>query len=166
MRRTTCQAVAALGLFAAMLAPAPAAAVGVGEKAPDFSLATLDGGAVRLDELRGDNPVMIVFWATWCPICRQEVPKVNQTLAQFGARGLKVLGVNVGINDSARKAVAYQAKYGVEYPLAFDEGSRVSQTYGVNGTPTVIIVDRRGVVRYRAAEVPDDLGEHFDQLMR
>ena len=113
-RITKGRAVAALGLLLSLLWAGPAAAVQVGERAPDFSLATLDGGTVQLEELRGTHPLMMVFWATWCPVCRHEVPKVNRTLAQFGEKGLKVLGVNVAVNDSARKAVAYRDKYGVE----------------------------------------------------
>lgn len=152
-------------LMLLLVAATPAWSVGVGEAAPDFRLKTLDGKPVGLADFKGKKPMMLVFWATWCPACKKEIPQVNRLAADFGPKGLAVLGVNVGVNDSAAKALAYRDKYGLDYPVAFDEGSIVTHAFGVAGTPTVLIADKNGIVRYRGAEVPEDLASHFARLM-
>lgn len=138
---------------------------GVGDAAPEFSLKTLDEKPLSLADFKGKQPVMLVFWATWCPICREELPQVKKIAEQFGPKGLSVVGVNVGVNDSPRRAKAYRDKYGIDYPLAFDEGSEVTRAFGVAGTPTVLILDKQGIIRYRDAAVPKDLEDHFAMLM-
>lgn len=148
-----------------LVAATPAWSVGVGEAAPDFRLKTLDGKPVALADFKGEKPLMLVFWATWCPACKKEIPQVNRLTADLGPRGLAVLAVNVGVNDSAAKAAAYRDKFGLDYPVAFDEGSVVTRSFGVAGTPTVLIADKNGIVRYRGAAVPEDLADHFARLM-
>ncbi len=143
----------------------PAWSVSVGEPAPDFTLATLEDKAIGLADFKGKKPLMLVFWATWCPICKEEVPEVNKIAEEFGPKGLSVIGINVGINDSPRRAERYRDKYKVNFPLAFDHESMVSRSFGVAGTPTILILDKQGIVRYRDAAVPEDLKDHFAKLM-
>jgi peroxiredoxin len=76
------------------------------------------------------------------------------------------LAINVGINDSEARAKRYAKKYKISYPVAFDEESRVTKLFNVQGTPTIIITDRRGIVRYRSGAYPDDLAEHFESLIK
>ncbi len=146
------------------MAAAPAWSLDVGDPSPGFALETLEGKPVALADFKDKSPVMMVFWATWCPICKEELPQIKKIAADFGPQGLAVLGINVGVNDSPRKAKVYHERYELNYPVAFDHGSEVSRAFGVAGTPTVVILDKRGIVRYRAAAVPQDLGEHFASL--
>jgi peroxiredoxin len=148
-----------------LVAATPAWSLGVGEAAPDFKLTTLDGKPVTLADYKGKKPLMLVFWATWCPVCKKEIPQINRMAADFGPKGLAVLAVNVGVNDSAAKAAAYRDKYGLDYPVAFDEGSTVTRAFGVAGTPTILIADKNGIVRYRGSAVPEDLTDHFTKLL-
>ncbi len=143
---------------------APGLAVHVGEPAPDFSLVASDGTALSLSDFRNKGPLMVVFWATWCGYCATEIPKIEKVLADFRARGLSVIAVNVAVNDSVRRMNAYRDKYRITYPLAFDEGSIMTRTYGIYGTPAVVILDRRGIVRYRGTTVPENIEENFSLL--
>lgn len=152
-------------VFLAGFLAGSALAVEIGSSAPDFNLTNLNGQPVGLTDFKGEKPVMLVFWATWCPLCREEAPRIKELAAEFGPQGLAVIGVNVGINDSPRKAKVYQERLKLNYPVVFDQGSQVTRAYGVAGTPTIIILDRQGVVRYKAASVPQDLGKHFAMLM-
>ncbi len=140
-------------------------AVNVGEPAPDFNLVAGDGSALSLSDFRDKGPLMVVFWATWCDYCTKEIPQIEKVVEDFSGRGLSVIAVNVAVNDSLRRMNAYRDKYHIKYPLVFDEGSRMTRTYGVYGTPTVIILDRRGIVRYRAATVPENIEENFSLLV-
>lgn len=158
--------IALQGLCMALVFCTPAAfAVNVEDAAPSFEINTIDGKRFSTEDVVGNAPLFLVFWATWCPVCKEEIPKLQDIYSTFRPRGMEVLAVNVGINDSEEKVLRYIKKYGLDYPVAFDNGSRITRSYGVLGTPTIVIVDRRGVVRYSGASVPDDLDDHFRDLM-
>jgi len=149
-------------LFTILLLVVPLFAVTVGETAPPFSIETIDESEFNLED--EDSPVLLIFWATWCPVCKEEVPKLKTIYNDFSDRGLRVLAINVGINDSPNRTKAFIQRHEIDYPVAFDTGSVLTKRYNVIGTPTVMIIDSEGVVKYRSAALPDDLEEHFDSL--
>jgi peroxiredoxin len=141
-------------LLALAVASPPAMALDVGDKAPDFTLKTPgDQENVTLSKWRGKKAVMLVFWATWCPNCQAEIPAIKEIDGAFNDT-IKVVAVNVDVNDSPSKAIAYKAKNSINYTMAYDHGTKISHSYGVNGTPTVFIIDKAGTVRYKDAVVP------------
>ncbi len=140
----------------------PIFAVNVGEEAPAFSVETIEGTEFNLEE--SDSPVLLIFWATWCAVCKEEVPGLKTIYDEFSERGLRVLAINVGINDSENRTKAFMERHEIDYPVAFDTGSILTKQYGVVGTPTVMIIDSEGVVKYKSPALPEDLGEHFDSL--
>lgn len=149
-----------------VMMPGISFAAAVGEESPTFEVQTIEGVDIRSDELKDNNSVLLIFWATWCPVCKEEIPKVNTIYETFHPQGLEVIAIDVGINDSLKRVKRYVKKYGLSYPVVFDEGSSVTKQFGVQGTPTIFIIDKRGIVRYRSAAIPDDLAEHFDALMQ
>ncbi len=136
-------------------------AIDVGETAPVISGTTIKG-----DQLSFENgsPKLLIFWATWCPVCKEEIPHVKELQEKFGPKGLEILAINVGVNDSEKRTRAFMKKYKMNYPVLFDTGSKITKKYGVQGTPTVMIVDSEGIVRYKSASLPKDLENHFDSL--
>jgi len=136
----------------------------VGEPMPSFKLTTLDGTVIDSAGIIGEKPVFLVFWATWCPNCKREIPHINELSEKFASQGMLFLGVNVGINDSEAKVRRYAEKFQIEYPVYFDKGSQLTRKFKVSGTPTVIIVDKSGIIRYRDVAPPADLSTHFDEL--
>ncbi len=150
-----------LGMF---FFPVLSQAAQVGEAMPAFSLTTLDGEVIDSSSLVGKKPVFLVFWATWCPNCKAEIPHINEMAEEFGPKGMTFIGINVGVNDSEKKVRRYAEKYKMHYPLYFDEGSTLTKKFKVAGTPTVIIVDKSGIVRYRDVAPPVDLLTHFETL--
>ncbi len=139
-------------------------ALDVGDKAPNFSLKTMAGETFKQtsDE---KNPTMLIFWATWCPVCKEEIPEVQSIYNNFKDKGLQVLAVNVSINDSEKRTKRFIKKYKMNYPVAFDTNSKVTKEYGVMGTPTIMIIDSKGIIRYKSAQLPDDLESHYKKLM-
>lgn len=125
-----------LGAAAAPSTPAPA---------PDFTLPARDRGEVRLSDLRG-QVVMINFWATWCGPCRQEMPLLEQLQVKFEPLGFTLLGVNVEPDSAA--AVAWLKGVPVTFPILFDTRNAVAESFGVQGMPSSVFVDREGRVRY------------------
>jgi peroxiredoxin len=115
--------------------------------APDFTLQDLDGNAVRLADLRG-RPVIVNFWATWCPPCREEMPSMQRAWERLQPEGVALLAVNVG--EDADTVFQFTGSYPVEFPILFDHDGAVSAAWPMRGLPTTFVVDPRGRIAYRA----------------
>lgn len=135
----------ALGAALALAVNVPALAVAPASIAPDFTLRTLNGPNLRLQEQRG-RVVMINFWATWCGPCRQEMPHLNSLYQKYKASGFVLLGVNV--DDDTRNAAEVAAKLGVTFPVLLDTDKQVSRRYDLATMPSTVLIDRDGKVRY------------------
>ncbi|WP_293747208.1 TlpA disulfide reductase family protein [uncultured Paraglaciecola sp.] len=109
--------------------------------APDFTLASKDGGNVRLQEQLG-NVVLINFWASWCGPCREELPYLETLQQEYADLGFTILAVNVDENPS--KADILLNDIPVSFPVLFDVNDDVSKLYKVKAMPTTVIVDRDG----------------------
>lgn len=138
----------------------------VGDSIPSFNITTVDGKTLDSSRIVGEHPLFLVFWATWCPNCKREIPHIKQLEKQFSPEGMEFLAINVGVNDSLKKVGKYIKKHDITYPVFFDNDSVVTRDFKVSGTPTVIIADKSGTVRYRDVGPPDDLAKHFEELSR
>ncbi len=152
-----------LTLICLFLLASFSSALEVGEVAADFNVTTLQGERFTLSDYQGHKPVYLIFWATWCPICKKEIPhfkQINNTLAD----DIKILAINVGMDQSLEEVMDYKNQHNINYPVAFDYGSVISKTYGVIGTPWQVIIDINGVVRYRSSQTPENLQQHLKAL--
>jgi len=134
----------------------------VGSPAPNFQLPRMDGATVSLADLRG-KPAVIVFWASWCSSCKEEAPRINALAAEYGGKGVRVLGINV--KDSLAGVEGGVKEFGIRYPVARDSDASVARAYNVRGTPTIVFLDREGVVRYFGNELPNDYARRLDDLL-
>ena len=114
-----------------------------GEAAPDFSLNLMGGGSIDSQELRG-RVVMLDFWASWCPPCREEAPVLAQVYADYRDRGVEFVGVNLW--DNAGDADIFVQQQGHEYPNGVDDGGKIAISYGVRGIPEKFFIDREGSI--------------------
>lgn len=117
----------------------------VGNLAPDFTLQTFDGQAVTLRDFTagGGTPVVLNFWATWCPPCRVEMPYF-ENVGRLYEGEVAVLGLNQA--ESAATIARYARDHGLTYPLLVDSDMKVNNLYGVLNLPTTIFIDKNGVV--------------------
>lgn len=152
---------AALWLLAA--AGGAVAATAVGANAPDFTLKTLNGPNLRLQEQRG-KVVLVNFWATWCGPCRKEMPHLNRIAAKYKSAGLVLLGVNV--DDDVRKAAEVAEKLNVNFPVLLDTDKSVSKLYDLNAMPSTMVIDRSGKVRFLHRGYQDGYEDTYDQQIR
>jgi cytochrome c biogenesis protein CcmG/thiol:disulfide interchange protein DsbE len=120
----------------------PAAPV-VGHPAPDIMLPALSGGDFKLSEQRG-KPVVLNFWATWCPPCRAELPELKSANERYASQ-VAIVGVNQA--EPAETVAQLAAELGITFPLPLDQRGDVSRAYGVRSLPTTFFIDRSGVIR-------------------
>lgn len=121
-----------------------AQALTVGAPAPEFSLPRLDGGQIRLSDLRG-RPVLVNFWASWCAPCRSEMPALDRIAREYQPSGLVVVGVNQ-LEDPATVEQFVQ-EFGLSFPIALDRDGTVSRDWRVYGIPQTYLVGPDGVIR-------------------
>ena len=119
-----------------------------GRAGPDFVLERVGGGTVRFSDLQG-KPVLLNFWASWCPPCRQEMPEIVAAYERHKAEGLIVLGVNLQEADS--RIANFASDYGMEFPLVIDRDGDVGEAWRIGGAfsglPSSYFIDATGVVR-------------------
>lgn len=112
--------------------------------APDFTLPTLYGETVKLDELRG-QPVLLNFWAAWCGPCRQEMPYLQSAFEEKG-KEVKFIAINVGEGSGTVKQ--YIEDRGISFTVALDRNRSVASDYNIRYFPTTFLVDEEGVIKY------------------
>ncbi|MBF0169807.1 MAG: TlpA family protein disulfide reductase [Nitrospinae bacterium] len=116
-----------------------------GQTAPDFSLPTLDGGTMTLADYRG-KVVLLNFWATWCPPCKEEMPSMQKLYEHFKGRDFVML--TVSIDDKTGDVAPFMKELGLTFPVAFDPGAKVGADYGLTGVPETFLIDKRGTVMH------------------
>ncbi len=130
------------GWAVVLLAPVGALAVEPGQAAPDFELPGRTS-VVRLADYRG-KIVYLDFWASWCGPCKKSFPWMNDIQARYGAKGLRVIGLNV--DQKPADAAAFLAQVAAKFDIAFDAGGQAPRAYGVKGMPTSILIGPDGRV--------------------
>ena len=117
--------------------------------APDFTLEDMDEEKYSFKGLRG-KVVLINFWATWCPPCRREMPSMERLHQKLDSDRFKVLAINQMEDGDHVFAYTGQLEVDPTFTILFDKDSKISNNYGVVGLPTTFIIDKQGMVRYRA----------------
>lgn len=118
----------------------------VGEPAPDFALPTPDGETVRLSDLRG-RPVLLNFWATWCPPCKIEMPDIEALYQKYKDQGFTVIAIDQ--QESAEAVQKYFDEMGLSFQPVIDSSGEIFSLYRVVALPTSYFVDAEGVVRFQ-----------------
>ncbi|HJR62270.1 MAG TPA: TlpA disulfide reductase family protein [Gemmatimonadaceae bacterium] len=154
--RTTVYAAFTVAALAAARPGAAQSLVGVGDKAPAAVVETLDGKKVDLAQYIGQRPVLIEFWATWCPNCKQLEPTLHAVHRKYAAQ-VHFIGVAVSINQSPRRIRQYVEKYKLPFEVLFDREGNASGAYDVPATSYVVVVDKTGTVVYTGSGGDQDL---------
>ena len=134
---------ALLGLLAWGLRKVQAGPISSG-MAPDFTLTSFDGRTLTLSELRG-QVVIINFWASWCPPCREEAAYLEQTWRKYKDEGVIFIGVDWV--DTEKEALAYMDEFDLTYFNGPDIGTRIAQAYNIQGVPETFYVAKNGELR-------------------
>ena len=134
--------------------------VKVGDPAPDFTVALFDGSQLKLSELRG-KVVLLNFWATWCPPCRQELTRVQKDLIdRFAGRDFLFLPVSRG--EKRSDVAAFREKTEYDFPMGLASTRTIYDRYATNFIPRNFLIDRDGTV---VAATIGYSPEEFDKLI-
>jgi len=135
--------------------------------APDFSLEDLDGKMVNLRDHRG-QVILLNFWATWCPNCRQERPSLNALYNQY--RSQDFILFRIDSKESRETVLKFLEKEPLQVPILLDKKGKVERLFGVWAHPTTYLIDRQGIVRYRSVGAVDwttqEVKEIIEQVLK
>lgn len=115
-----------------------------GKQAPDFTLSDLAGKKTRLYDLKG-SVVLVNFWATWCPPCREEIPSMAALNRIMTGKPFRMLAIS--IDQGGKGAVSdYFNRNGTSLPALLDSDGKVGNLYGITGVPETFVIDKTGVI--------------------
>ncbi len=146
----------------------PARGAEIGSLAPDFQLNDLNGQPVSLSDFRG-RPVLVNFWASWCPPCRAEMPFIQDIFAdkKWADEGLVVLAMDIG--ESLPTVSEFVKNYGLTFPVLLDITKDVSLEYHISAIPTTFLIDRDGIIqdiRIGAFSSKTEIEESLKKIIR
>lgn len=113
--------------------------------APDFTLTSFNGETITLTDQTG-KIVVINFWASWCPPCREEAAYLEATWQKYQDQGVLFIGVDYA--DTETDALAYLDEFDITYFNGPDLGTRISQAYNMQGVPETFVIDQNGEIYY------------------
>lgn len=116
------------------------------KRAPEFSLKDLNGRQVALSSFRG-KVVLLAFWATWCPSCKDEMPKFNRLYRELKSRGLEIIAISSDYSIDSLKE--YLAKNPFDFHILYDGKRQATAQYRVSFLPVTFLIDRNGAIADR-----------------
>jgi thiol-disulfide isomerase/thioredoxin len=141
---------------AALAAQADQVGLPLGTVATPVSVEDLNGQAVDLSRYIGKQPVLLEFWATWCPLCKALEPKLKAAHAKFGGQ-VAFLAVGVGVNENPRSIKRRLASDSLPYPVLWDGSGKATRAFMAPTTSYIVILDRDGKVVYTGVGEDQDV---------
>ncbi len=137
----------------------------VGNLAHQFTLEDMEGKTYNLNELiERERVVHVVFWATWCFPCIEEIPQLREAYDKYHDRGLEVLGIVVNINQTRDGVRSFVEDYKVNYTILWDD-DRIMGRYGVSNIPRNFLIGKDGIIRHAGTALPDDYPAVLERLL-
>lgn len=110
----------------------------VGQSLPKLSVQWLD----KKPETEG-KPMIVEFWATWCPPCRSSIPHLNEIYAKYKDKGLQIVGIT---DEDRAKIKKFEKEVPIEYAVGLDANGKYAKPFGIQGIPHAVLVDKTGKV--------------------
>ena len=140
----------------------PAVGLAQGNRAPDFSLTTLDDESVTLSSLR-DRVVLLNFWGTWCGPCRREMPEFQKAYQEWREKGFEILAI--AYNDTEAAMSDFRDEFGLTFALALDDTGEINDAYGIQTRPSSYLLGPGGIIlaRHFGIMTEDQLNEMLNK---
>jgi len=138
-----------------------ASRIAVGSKAPVVAVRDLDGRSVDLGQYIGKKPVFLEFWATWCELCEELLPRIRAARTAYG-KEVEFFGINVTVNQTPARVRRYLEQHKPGFRTLYDDEGTSTRAYQVPATSYVVIVDRKGNIAYTGSGGTQE----FDPVLR
>jgi thiol-disulfide isomerase/thioredoxin len=156
MIRTGRLSIVAATLIVSRTAAAQDSGIEIGKMAPAAAVQTIDGKAANLSQFVGKKPVLMEFWATWCPNCRELEPTMKAMHAKYGSK-VAFVGVAVSVNENPALVKKYVEKHKLPWTQVYDAKGNATDAYDVPATSYVVLVDKSGKVVYTGVGGKQDI---------
>lgn len=139
--------------------------IAVGSPAPAVSVRDLDGNTVDLGQYIGKKPMLLEFWATWCELCEELLPRIRAAKAAYGS-AVEFIGINVTVNQTPARVRRYLQEHQPPFRTLYDDEGASTRAYQVPATSYVVIVDRAGKVAYTGSGGTQNLDTPLRRVTR
>lgn len=131
----------------------------IGKPAKSFTLETLSGKKMSLEEFREGKKAIVFFWATWCPHCRQAITKLNGQKDELEKKDIRIILVDIG--ESKPEVRRYVEMKEIVFDVFLDSDSSVAERYEIIGVPTFYFINKEGIIN----DVQHELPRNYDQIL-
>lgn len=128
--------------------------------APDFKLMDLKGKEVSLSDFKG-KPLILFFWTTWCPFCREEFPVLIDSYNDVKKKGVDILAIDIG--EPKERVEKFTVNLDIPFPILLDSASTVAYAYDLLGVPTFILIDSQGKIKFHGNDFPSNYTSLLNQ---
>jgi len=149
---------------AAVPARAQESGIAVGSKAPTATIQQLDGSPADLAQFIGKGPVLMEFWATWCPNCKELEPALVSAQKKYAGK-VQFIGIAVSVNESPELVRRYVERHGMSGAQLYDRKGDAVDVYDVPATSFVVVIDKAGKVVYTGLGGKQDLDAAIRKAM-
>jgi len=136
----------------------------LGTKAPAATVVDLDGKSVDLAQYVGKQPVLLEFWATWCPLCKALEPSLKAAHAKYGGK-VTFVAVGVGVNETPASIKRHLAADPLPFPVLYDANGAAVRAYLAPTTSYIVVLDGAGKVVYTGAGAEQDITAVLQRLL-
>jgi thiol-disulfide isomerase/thioredoxin len=160
-----------VGLMLALLFPTRAVAqddvvgIPVGQTPPAVTIADLEGNPVDLGRWVGKQPVIVEFWATWCPICAELLPRMEAAQKKYGDRA-EFLVIAVAVNQNPNTVRRHLARHPMPFTFLWDVNGNATRAFQAPTTSYVAVLDRQGKVVYTGVGADQDIEAAIERAVR
>lgn len=134
----------------------------IGNPAPEFTLTDLTGKKVRLSDY-SEKVVLIDFWATWCPPCKESIPFLESLYQRYKERGFVVIGIS--LDEETEIVERFKKRFKITYPILMGE-EKTKKDYRITGLPEMFILERNGNLRYHHLGFNKSLKDKIDKEIK
>jgi peroxiredoxin len=117
-------------------------------KGPNFKVENLDGETVELNNEVGEGPILLIFWATWCKPCIEELAEYKKIYKDYKDKGFKMFAISTDDERTVAKVKPFVKSKGFDFPVLLDTNSDISRLYYAQSVPYSVILDKKGMIIY------------------